>query len=145
MKAQGPNIPCLPALHLTPLSIEFHNWGTAKCLPGYNRMPLLLQKAEINNYTHADQHRLFHNWCLSTNTTHCPLGCLCQRIFGWNVEMFGPPSGMHQAPSAGGESPIDTPRREIKRQLEYSHSNNSKWVASFPWKVNAQKYAGPTD
>lgn len=60
MKVQGPSRPRYSALRLTPLSIEFHNWETAKSLLDFKKMPpLRLQKAEITNYGHADQHPAF--------------------------------------------------------------------------------------
>lgn len=62
MKVQGPSRPRYSALRLTPLSTEFHNRERARFLLDLNKMPLLLQKAEINNYSQADQHQLLYNW-----------------------------------------------------------------------------------
>lgn len=126
MKAQGPHIPCYPALHLTPLSIEFHNWETARFLPGLNKMPLLLQKAEINNYTYADQHCFLCNWCLSTSTIYTALlDIYVKNLWLEGENILGSPLE-HAKYSIPAESPEDISRREVERQSDNGHTNNAK-------------------
>lgn len=123
MKVQGPSRPRYFALHLTPLSIEFHNRETARFLLYLNKMPLLLQKAEINNYAHADQHQLLYNWAVR-HTSFFDI-CVKKSLVGkWRL--MGQPSRICQPFHNGRESPKDTPRKETERQLVYGHGNTTK-------------------
>lgn len=146
MKAWRPRIPRYPALHLTPLSIEFHNWERARFLPGLNEMPLLLQKAEINNYPHADQHRFSYNWYFSTSMIHFPLGCFCQKkIFDWKVRPYRAAFwNVLSTPTSGRRPPKDTPRKETEGHSDNGHGT-TKWVAAFRWVANPQKGSGFVD
>lgn len=144
-----PRIPRYPALRLTPLSIEFHNWETARFLPGLNKMPLLLQKAEINNYPHADQHWFFCNWYFSASMRHFPLGCFCQKISSigkvrtyreahWNV-LSNPPQV--------AEGPLKTPRgKKRKDTLDNGHGTTKVGgrLPSTEWQIHRRTLGSQT-
>lgn len=129
MKVQGPSRPRYSALRVTPLSIEFHNWETARFQLDLNKMPLLLREAEINNYTHADRHQLLYNWAV--RLTRPSLVFVSKSLWLERKDWWGLPPGYAEH-SITAESPLKIPQ-ERKRGENWCRATAtppSRWPPS---------------